>query len=339
MIRQQLTLNQNYYKYDFIKEIINLWNIFADDEIEQNSSNISLFKTSKNIIDNIESGLKNNYQYNYKLEYPEKYDSTVNNNFILCCFSGGKDSLATALYYMNLGYQIQLYTLKGINLAYPNEYKAALQLAEKLNLKIYVDEIKLSGKKYYIEHPLKNQIIASCAAAYCLENNLPVNITFGNYQEDILTKSNFGINWTDNYDLWKAYSIFIKSFVPNASITIPLYNETEAYFYLDNNFELMQYVQSCLAALRHRNYLKQHNENKYNINLFPNRCGSCVKCCIEYIHFCDVGKLEYNKEFYKHCLDILKKKYQEYLAKDYTPSNLKDIYKEYFPDGHSKYFE
>lgn len=339
MKRQTLVFKKEYNKYSFIQEISNLWNIFADEEVQENSKDILLFHTSESIIKNMELGLKNNFNYSFNDEDTPKYDSIISDKFILCCFSGGKDSLATALYYKEQGYDVHLYTVKGINVGYPDEYKAAINLAEKMNLPIYIEEIKLNGKKFYIEHPLKNQIIASCAVAYCLENNLPVNISFGNYQEDTYDKSNWGVNWTDNYTLWQEYSKFITSFVPNATINIPFYNETNAYTYLDNNFELMQSVQSCLSALRHRSYLHDHNEEKYKIKLMPNRCGSCVKCCIEYIHFCDVGKVEYDQEFYKHCLDILKKKYQEYLSKDTTPRDLKIIYKEYFPDGKSRYFD
>lgn len=329
MERQILHFKSNYLKYSFIQEINLLWNIFADEEIELNKKDYELYKGSKFIIDSMEVGLNKHYNYLFK-ENPSSINTIKNNNFILCCISGGKDSLATALYYKQLGYQILLYTVRGINRGYPEEYKAAIRIAEYMNIPIIVDEIKMSGKKFYMEHPLKNQVIASMAIAYCLENNLTPNIAFGNYQEDINERSNWGVNWTDNYSLWIAYNNFIKIFVENAIINIPFYSEDEALNILNKNFEYVPLYQSCLMTVRNRGQLKKHNEEKYNIKLFDNRCGSCRKCCLEYIYFCDTKHLEYNKQYYKHCLDILKKKYEEYTGQKQNFVSLEEIHAAYF---------
>ncbi len=338
MQRQTLIFKKNYLKYDFINEINKLWEVFADDEIDNNSKNISFYEASKEIIISMEDGLNKHYIYNF-INNPEKIETKNNNNFILCCISGGKDSLATALYYIEKGYNVQLYTLKGINRGYPEEYKATINLANKLNVPLYIDEIKMKGKKFYMEHPLKNQIIASCALAYCLENDLPPNISFGNYQEDLNDRSNWGVNWTDNYDLWIHYRKFINYFIINATINIPFYSEDEALEILNNHFELVPLYQSCLMTIRNREQLRQINQNKYNINILPNRCGSCRKCCLEYIFFCDMGKFEYNEKYYKHCLEILKKKYEEYLGVKRNFKNLKEVYEAYFGNSNkSKYF-
>ena len=338
MTRQTLLFKKEYQKYEFIQEINKLWNIYADTEIELNSQNIELTEASKHIINSMEIGLKAKYNYNFCLN-TTPIKSTYNPNFMLCCVSGGKDSVATAIYYKNLGYDVHLYTVKGINLGYPEEYNAAIRIAKALQLPIYIDEIKITGKKFYIEHPLKNQVIASMALAYCLENDLPTNISFGNYQKEGNNLSNWGVSWTDNYDLWKEFNIYIKYFIDNAHVFIPFYEEDDALTILNDNFNIVPLYQSCLSSIRHRNYLKTHNEEKYNISLFPNRCGSCYKCCIEYIYFCDHDKLEYNKDFYKHCLEILKKKYEEYTGQKRTFKNWQEVYLAYFKDiSKSKYF-
>ena len=337
-IRQTLTFKKDYYKYDFIQEIDKLWNVFADEDIESNSKNINFYEASKYIIQSMEEGLKKYFQYCF-IPNPPIINSTTNNNkFILCCISGGKDSLATAIHYKKLNYNVLLYTVRGINKGYPEEYKATIKLAEKLNLPLYIDEIKLSGKKFYMEHPLKNQIIASMATAYCIENNLPPTIAFGNYQEDTNDRSNWGVNWTDNYDLWKYFNKFIQVFIPNAIVNIPFYQEDEALKILNDNFEIVPYYQSCLMTVRNRGQLKKHNEEKYKISLFNNRCGSCRKCCLEYIYFCDNNKIPYNEAFYKHCLEILKKKYSEYTGITRKFNNLHEVYLAYFEEDNSKYF-
>lgn len=338
-IRQILTVRNEYLKYPFISEIINLWNIFADDSIEENSMGVQLYNASRSIVSLMESGLGKTSTYSY-INNPSTILTKKNDKFILCCISGGKDSLAVVLHYLNLGYYVHLYTLKGINRGYPEEYKAAEKVAEKLNLPIYVDEIKVSGKKYFTEHPLKNQVIACTALAYCLENGFAPNLSFGNYRKETDVRSNYGVNWSDNFTLWESFNSFIKQFIPNANVQIPFYEESEALEILNNNSELVPLYQSCLMTVRDRESLRQKNQKKYGVKILPNRCGSCYKCCLEYIYFCDKGKFEYNEGFYKHCLEVLKKKYVDYTGPKEAKvfKNLKEVYQAYFGDSVSRYF-
>ena len=198
------------------------------------------------------------------------------------------------------------------------------------------------GKKFWIEHPLKNQLIATFAIAYCLNNGLPTTLSFGNYQDETAEKSNFGVNWTDNCNLWDAYNSFIKGFVDGAKVEIPLEKEWSGLSILNDNASLIPLVQSCLMTVRDRESLRQKNHKKYNIKILPNRCGSCYKCCLEYIYFCDNHKLPYNREFYKHCLEILKKKYGDYTGPLMNKkfNNLREVYDAYFEDSvRSEYFD
>lgn len=338
-IRQTLLFNDSYLHYDFIQELNNLWCIFSDDSVEDNIKDIQLHEASRSIVESMEVGLEKKLTFNYA-DNPKQIKTNKDDNFILCCVSGGKDSLAVVLYYIKKGYKVQLYTLAGINKGYPEEYRAAIKLADKLGLPIYVDEIKVCGKKYYTEHPLKNQIIAGCAVAYCLNNNLPVNIAFGDYKEETEDKSNFRVNWSDNFNLWEKFNTFINVFVENASVQIPFNKESEALEVLFDNFDLVPLYQSCLMMVRDRESLRQKNQKKYNIKLLENRCGSCYKCCLEYIYFCDRGKFEYNRDFYKHCLEILKKKYVDYTGPKQVGNikTLEDVHKAYFNDLPSLFF-
>lgn len=336
--RQTLIFKDEYNSYEFIKEMNKLWNVFADEEIEINSKDIIFYEASKHIIHSMEDGLGKTYTYHF-MPNPRSLPSITNDKFILCCISGGKDSLAMTLHYKQLGYDVYLYTVKGINRGYPEEHKAAIKLAQELKLPLIIDEIKMKGKKFYMEHPLKNQIIASMAIAYCLEHNYPPNVAFGNYQESINVRGHWGVNWTDKIRTWNHYNAFIKEFIPNAFVDIPFHKEDEALSILNDNFELVPLYQSCLITVRNRGQLKKHNEEKYGVQLMPNRCGSCRKCCAEYVYFCDMGKLEYNEKYYKHCLDILKKKWFELTAEDRKFKDLKEVHEAYFGNIKSKYFE
>ena len=66
---------------------------------------------------------------------------------IIICVSGGKDSLATILRFLEGGYKVYLYHLKGINFTYKDEYKVVEELAEKLKLPLIEEDVKLTGKQ------------------------------------------------------------------------------------------------------------------------------------------------------------------------------------------------
>lgn len=338
--RQILEFNTSYMKYPFVQEMLNLWNIFVDDEVELNAEQVELHKSSCSIVKSMESGLGENFEFSYT-DNPTPIRSEKNDKFVLCCVSGGKDSLATVLHYLENGYDVHLYTLRGINRGYPEEYKSALKWADALNLPIYVDNIKISGKKYWIEHPLKNQLIATFAIAYCLDNAFPTRVSFGDYQDETADKSNFGVNWTDNINLWEAYNEFIKGFV-DAEVEIPLEREWDGLELINSNAYLLPMIQSCLMTVRDRESLRQKNQKKYHVKILPNRCGSCYKCCLEYIYFCDHHKLEYNEDFYRHCLEILKEKYADYTGPTMVKrfKNLREVYDAYFEySERSEYFD
>ena len=82
---------------------------------------------------------------------------------IIVCISGGKDSLATILHYKKKKYRVILYHLKGINLTYKDEWKSCEKLAEMLKLPLVVEDVKLSGRQEWVEHPMKNMILANMA--------------------------------------------------------------------------------------------------------------------------------------------------------------------------------
>lgn len=338
MIRQTLTFPKPYLKYEFIQEINKLWQVFADDEVEQNAKTISLLSPSQEIVASMSEGADRNFNLTYS-GLPIQIQTEPQNKAIMCCISGGKDSLGTVLYYRNLGYNIRLYTVKGINKGYPDEYKATIELAKQLNLPLVIDEIKLSGKKFFMEHPLKNQVIASMALAYCLENHIAPQVSFGDYYGHHNEANLFGINWTDNYGLWVHFNKYIKPFISSAEVFIPLEQEEQSLELLTENFNLVPYYQSCMMSLRYKGRLRQGNQEKYHIELLPNRCGSCRKCCLEYIYFCDKGKFAYNADYYKHCLEILKKKWSEFTKSDRKFKDLREVYIAYFGNTKSKYFE
>lgn len=246
----------------------------------------------------------------YAVECVSKHFITVektvkNNKAIIVCTSGGKDSLATILYYRKKKYKVYVYHLKGINLTYKDEYKAVEQICDKLKLPLITEEVSLKGKQEWVEHPLKNMIIASMALQYGIREGITTNIAFGNFSTSSLNSDPFEICGGDCKEVWQAYEDIIDTVLPGFKINTPLANFQDTIDILLEKKDLIQYTQSCIGPYRYREYLRDNNQRKYNIQLPEHRCGSCWKCCLEYCVFCDNDVYEYNEAYYKHCMEIL----------------------------------
>lgn len=250
----------------------------------------------------------NSYDFLFKdkkykpLELPE-YDKS---NIILC-FSGGKDSTAVATRLLNLGYNVYLYHMLGINKAYTDEWKQAEEIANYLNLPIYFDEVKVSGNSIYLEHPMKNMIIVNGALQFGIQNNLGIQVMTGNFLDGELNKYNFSVCGGDLPEFWDVYDELIQTIIPDFYIQMALSDLDETLEILSEDMKLLEMCQSCIGAQRFRKWNHDNNEKKYGIKLLKNRCGSCWKCAIEYIYLADHDKTEYNPNYYKHCLMVLKK--------------------------------
>ena len=133
------------------------------------------------------------YDVMFKSVKYELLDTSERANTMLVAYSGGKDSTATALYYIDKGYDVILYHLKGINKTYVDEFKNAEKIAKLLGVPYVVEEVKLKGKQEWTEHPLKNWIIASNALQYAIKNKLGTNIAFGNFSTSTLRNDPFEV--------------------------------------------------------------------------------------------------------------------------------------------------
>lgn len=238
-----------------------------------------------------------NYQ---PLELPE-YDSK---NIILC-FSGGKDSTAAALKYKEMGYNVHLYHLKNVNPIF-DEYKAVEELAKKLKMPLIVDEVTMSGHHDWIEHPMKNMIVADCALSYGVRNNITSHIAFGNYIESTLECDEF--NWCggDDIEMWYAYSAIMHNVIPNFQMDLCLDSLGETLDIVCKEKDLLDSTISCLGRAGLRDYRRSWVKDKFNIDLPKHRCGSCYKCAVEYIYMADHDLQDYSPEYYKYCFNRLK---------------------------------
>lgn len=230
---------------------------------------------------------------------------------IIVCVSGGKDSVATVLHYLNLGFNVYLYHLHGINKVYFDEFESVKKIAEYLNLPFFIDECTLSGNHSFVEHPLKNYIIANGAINWALNSNIAPNIAFGNFSKSRLEDVQFDVCGGDCMNMWSAYNKIISRMIPGFCMRVPLYTQQDTYEILGKNKELIELTQSCISPYRFREHWKQRTEDKYGVKLMPHRCGCCWKDACEYITLTDNGVLTYNESYYEHCLEILGKTMQK----------------------------
>lgn len=240
-------------------------------------------------------------------EYKKLKLPKMDSKNIIVLFSGGKDSTATAVHYKNLGYNVYLYHVRGINKSYPDEWKSAENVAKYLNLPIHFEDVEITGKLDFVEHPMKNIMIATGALNWGIQNNIGVKIAPGNYWDNWLAKPSFYFSGDDAVEMWMAYEEIIRLIIPKFRIYLGLKNFNSTLKILSKDKELLALCQSCIGAQRFRAWNHDINERKYHIKLLPNRCGSCWKCASEYIYMSDHDVLEYNADYYKHCLEVLKK--------------------------------
>lgn len=226
---------------------------------------------------------------------------------VVVCLSGGKDSAAAAYYYKKSGYKVHLYHATGVNKAYGDEKKAAENIAKYLGCDLFVDHIHLVGTQQFIEHPLKNYIIANGALHYALNNGFAPVVAFGNFKKSVLDMNEFEVCGGDCVEMWQAYETIIHRVVPDFKLELVLETNADTFELLSEDWELFKMAVSCMSPYRFREHWKHRTEEKYNVRIFENRCGCCWKCCVESIWLMDFDKVAYDQDYYVHCICILAK--------------------------------
>lgn len=224
---------------------------------------------------------------------------------ITVCLSGGKDSAAAAFYYKQMGYKVHLYHATGVNKAYGDEKLAAQRIADYLGYDLFIDKIRLEGTHRFIEHPLKNYVIANGAIHYCLAMGYTPQICFGNFNQAHVDLNAFEVCGGDCIEMWNAYQKIMQSAIPEFNIEIPLKTNTDTFDILEKDWTLFELSVSCMSPFRFRAFWKHRCEEQYNIRLFENRCGVCWKCALEAAWLMDTDRMDYNEAYYLHCFGIL----------------------------------
>lgn len=277
-------------------------------EKQQDTLVPALFDVSfKELVELFNEYGETNYQLNFK---KKKYKKIPLNNYdpknMIVCFSGGKDSLAAVMHYQKLGYNVYLYHITGLNKIYYDEHKAAKKLADKLNLPLYLEDVTYTGFHEWFEHPMKNMLMMNLAVQFGIREGIGVKVATGNFYTSSLYLDAFDVCGGDCIEMWKVYEKIIRRVIPKFHVYISSKNFQSTINSLLHQPELIPDVISCMTPNRFRGQLRKKNQAKYGFPVMENRCGSCWKCCIEYIILADHELATYDKAYYEHCLDILR---------------------------------
>ena len=267
--------------------------------------------------------------HKWKVEYHKRdYQQIepIDNNNLILAFSGGKDSIASAIRYKQYGYNVYLYHMRGINPTFSDEWSCAERLAEMLELPIFIDEVHFKGYHKWTEHPMKNMLIANGALSYGIREGITTHLAFGNYTTSYLDDNVFDRCAGDCMDMWSAYEDIIRRIIPDFEIDVNLENMGDTLNTLADRQDLLDESLSCLCRHSLRDYRKNWVKEKFGIDLFNRRCGSCYKCCVEYIYMADHDKLPYSEGYYKYCLGQL---YRVALVEKIPVKDVVDIWNTY----------
>ena len=280
------------------------------------------------------------YRLNYtKVEYKKMKLPAYDPKNIIILASGGKDSVATILYYLERNYNIFLYHVKGMNQNHYPEYKVVQEIAEYLGLPIFVDNVQFKGTRDWVSSPLRDVMMISYAVQWGIEHDIGVRVATGSYNSVSLENVNFETEATASIEIHEAFTKIIRTAIPSFVLERPIVNYEQTFGELFSS-PLLEMVYSCQGPNKYKRYWATKNLIRFGRDSLPNRCGSCWKCALEYIWYCDHNHplFEYNERYYKHCIYRLYKDQRKYSKKPLGEISIWHIYFSY-PMSKSTYYK
>jgi 7-cyano-7-deazaguanine synthase in queuosine biosynthesis len=293
-------------KHLYFDAMNNIYEIFTKEVFDKNIHIPIGFEDLVKIIYNVHQQEVPNIS-TYKIT-----DTTItlnNNNKIMLAFSGGLDSVYECLRLQELGYDVILMHFKNLNKNIPKETEFAEAFASYIHVPIIIIDVT-QPKQFYIDNAVKNQTILSYMIDYGIKYDIQNYSTGNNFADQPLSQGTIGQTITDSTEVFKYFFDGIRTYINNINFVgvednMTKYKELEYILHKDPT--ILKYVYSCINPHRFNNMLNQNNRTKYKVPLMDGRCGSCYKCCMEFILLSELGYYdkEQYKEYIKHCWDII----------------------------------
>ena len=219
-------------------------------------------------------------------------------------YSGGKDALMAALMARDAGYTVTLYHVQGMNRWVASaELEAAQVGAQATGLPLVVDQVRLVGRSAgFVAWPTRNQTITTMMLARMLEAGART-YSLGNARSD--TATGYIVTHGDLVESMTLWLAHLRTLVPDLHQRTWLAHQAESTALLVQYGLLEVPHGSCMSALRFRAHYRATNEARFGMTLLPGRCGSCGKCCWEYIVLDHLG-YSVPPAFVTHCLKYMK---------------------------------
>lgn len=236
-----------------------------------------------------------------------------NNNKVLVAYTGGKDSTAEAIRLKNLGYEVHLFFIKGLNRAYPGEYESAVKIAEIIGCEMHETEVKISGKIFHPENPIKNQITLALLTDWGIANG------FGKFGSGVVNafNTNYEYNWSDTAALMEEFKKFLRAVVPgweyvNCNVHPESENLAEVLKH-PRAKEIFALKSSCMGPHRFRKVWRENVLKKFGVKLDENQCGLCYKCAYEYVVCSAITGKVTSQKYLSKCVETLRGKLYDQL--------------------------
>lgn len=241
-------------------------------------------------------------------------------------YSGGKDSIAQAIKLQKEGINVEAFHLGNLNRSCTDEKQASIDTCKLLGIPLRIETIKTTGKSKRLENPVKNLLVLAMMLDFGLWRGvstyaLGTQINRPNGLSDFYTSLDF----SDSPDVLFIGSELFRQ-LPQFRLrvgelglsNIDTYYSMKLILSHKRGWELLTASRSCMTQFRFREMRKKHNHKKYGVELLPGRCGSCWKCCIEYLVLDALGAIKKNEDFILHCwrfVDNQKLNWDEELVK------------------------
>lgn len=237
----------------------------------------------------------------------ESFDVEGNEHDEVVGFSGGLDSSYMALSEHDGGMSVRLFHVTGLNKAYPDEDTYSRRFSTSSEIPLTECRVKHIKNQKYVDNPLKNQLIMSMMADYGISHGITTYAMGADWCTDI-RHCEIGFTITDSIEINGAFLDGMRKVMPSYNLRFiggEVKKADRLRYIIVNHRECLNSVSSCISPHRFKKMLHTNNMRKYGVDLMDGRCGSCFKCCMEWLILRHTGYVGRNDAFEQHCWGVL----------------------------------